>query len=227
MNDSMFRIKICGLTRIDDARVAIDAGADAIGLNFVAGSPRAVPVELATEISAVLPHSVVSVGVFVNSPAAEIVDIAAAVGLGWVQLHGDEPPEALAELPAHLKVLRAFRLQAGDARPIGAFVDASRAAGRLPDGVLVDAFDPAQYGGTGKTLPWGILRGEPVNLGLPLVLAGGLTPTNVAQAITAAGAAVAAVDTASGVEAAPGIKDPQLVRAFVAAAATALERRPR
>jgi phosphoribosylanthranilate isomerase len=219
----MFAIKICGVTRAADAAAVAAAGGDAIGLNFFPGSPRAVTVDAARQIAASLPDSLVTVGVFVNSDAERIASVAAAVHLDWVQLHGQEPATLLAQLPHSLPILRAFRLRNGDAAPVANHLEACRRAGRLPDAILVDAFDERAYGGTGKTLPWESLRDHRfLELGLPVVLAGGLTPANVGQAIAAAGKIVTAVDAASGVERSPGIKDGQRVSSFVRAAAAAL-----
>jgi len=229
----LFRIKICGLTTPDDARLVAAAGADAIGLNFVAGSPRALDVERARAVAAAMPAGVLKVGVFAGTSAAEIRRIVAAVGLDAVQLHGHlegsgpavDPPARCAEL-AGLKVIRAVRLEAG-ADPLAAargwLADAA-ALGKAPDAVIIDAAVPrgteaGHLGGTGATVDWAALAtARP--LGPPTALAGGLTPENVARAIRASRAT--AVDTASGVEAGPGRKDPEKVRAFVAAARAAL-----
>jgi len=213
-----FRVKICGLTRPEDARAAAEAGADAIGLNFYSGSPRCITPEQARAVAAVLPAGVARVGVFVNTLAAEMERIARETPLDYIQLHGDEPPELLAELS--LPVLRAFRLREDDWNPIRAYLARCHQLGRRPAGVLVDAFAPGAYGGTGKTVDWAaVAAGREALDGLPLILAGGLTPENVAAAITAA--RPDGVDTASGVESSPGVKDAYQVRAFVSAATAA------
>jgi len=230
----LFTVKICGITTPADAALAAAAGADAIGLNFVAGSPRALGLEAAQSVAAAVPPGVLKVGVFAGASAAEIRRVAEAVGLDAVQLHGhltgDGPgvdqPVRCAEL-AGLTLIRAVRLEPAD-DPLAAarsWLAEATALGAAPDLVIVDApvtrgTAPGQLGGTGATVDWASLAQAPP-LGLPTALAGGLTPDNVATAIHASMAA--AVDTASGVESAPGRKDPEKVRAFVAAARRALE----
>jgi phosphoribosylanthranilate isomerase len=214
-----FRIKICGITRRADGQAAADAGADAVGLNFVPTSPRRVSPEAARQIAQSLPGRVCKVGVFVNADLTDMVRIAAEVGLDALQLHGDEPPEDIGRL-GPISLIRAFRLQASGVAPLLDYLARCRELGRLPDAVLVDAFQPGRYGGTGQVADWPLVRQLVTQLSpLPVVLAGGLTPDNVGAAIDAA--TPAAVDTASGVESAPGWKDPALVRAFVLRAQTA------
>jgi phosphoribosylanthranilate isomerase len=210
---SLFRIKICGVTRPADAASIADAGADAIGLNFYSASPRFVDDDRAAEIIAALPAHVAKVGVFVNADAATIRKKVERLGLDWVQLHGDEPPEFVAELPG-LAVIRAVRLQDW----ASVLLPASKGKLiRLPKAVLIDAYSASAYGGTGTTVAWEAVPGAKNRLaGLPVILAGGLTPENVAEAIQMA--RPDAVDTASGVESSPGIKDLAKVREFVAAA---------
>jgi phosphoribosylanthranilate isomerase len=209
----LFRIKICGVTRPEDAAEIAAAGADAIGLNFYAGSPRFVEDSLAAEIIAALPAEVAKVGVFVNSDAATIRDRVSRLGLGWVQLHGNEPPDFIQELPG-IRVIRAVRLQD---RTSVILPKAKGQLVRLPNAVLIDAHLPDAYGGTGKTVDWTWIPEAQRRLtGLPIILAGGLTPENIAAAIQTA--RPNAVDTASGVESSPGVKDAGKVRAFVAAA---------
>ena len=215
----MFRIKICGITNIDDAQAAAQAGADAIGLNCFAGSQRFCPLDEARAIAGVVGRSMVKVGVFVDAPADEIRAVAEAVGLDLVQLHGDEPPELLRDLRP-LPVLKAFRL-CGDFSSVGPYLEACHRLVCLPRMVLVDVLSASQYGGTGKTLNWQALRDARREFaGAPLVLAGGLKPDNVAKAVR--DARPWAVDTASGVETSPGKKSNELMRAFVAAANDAL-----
>ncbi|MBI3836664.1 MAG: phosphoribosylanthranilate isomerase [Planctomycetia bacterium] len=217
----MFRIKICGITSVEDALVAAAAGADAIGLNFHPPSPRFCGLELASKIAAAVPPQVCKVGVFVNVTAGEIRAIVASAGLDLVQLHGDEPAETIAELSG-LNVIKAFRV-ANDLSAAAAYLDHCRALGALPQMVLLDAFQPGHYGGTGQTIRVDILRKNRELLGdLPLVLAGGLRPSNVAAAIAAV--RPSAVDTASGVETSPGKKSATLVRAFVETAKAAFAR---
>jgi phosphoribosylanthranilate isomerase len=232
----MFHIKICGVTTPADARLAAEAGADAIGLNFVASSPRCLDAESARAVAAAVPAGVLKVGVFAGMPAASIRRIAADVGLDAIQLHGlltgasetADPPERCAEL-AGLPVIRAVRLEPSQADPLAAarqWIAAARAAGACPAMAIVDAAvtvsretGATALGGTGLTVDWKALASAPP-LGIPMALAGGLTPNNVAEAIRQTGCR--AVDTASGVELAPGHKDPVKVRAFVQAARAAL-----
>jgi phosphoribosylanthranilate isomerase len=210
---SLFRIKICGVTRPEDAQAIAEAGADAVGLNFYPSSPRFVSDERATEIIAALPAGVAKVGVFVNLDAGSIRDKVQLLGLDWVQLHGDEPPEFIAELPG-LAVIRAVRLQD---RVSVVLPTTKGKLVRLPNAVLIDAYSASGYGGTGKTVAWEHIPEARRRLaGLPVILAGGLTPDNVAEAIRIAGPD--GVDVASGVESSPGIKDPVKVSRFVAAA---------
>jgi phosphoribosylanthranilate isomerase len=236
MNDLLFRVKVCGVTSPADARIVAAAGADAVGLNFVAGSPRRLTVEVARAVSAAVPSSVLTVGVFAGSPPEDIRRIAAAVGLGAVQLHGHmfaagddaivDAPGACAALEG-LPVIRAVRLEAGAGDPLAAartWIRMAEIAGGRPAMALVDAAVPGdaaagRLGGTGERADWGRVASAPA-LPVPLALAGGLTPANVARAIAASGCP--AVDAASGVETAPGVKDPTLVTAFVAAARRAL-----
>lgn len=225
----LFRIKICGVTTPADACMIAAAGADAIGLNFVSGSPRALDVEQARAVAAPVPPGVLKVGVFAGTVAAEIRRIVAAVGLEAVQLHGHpggdgpavDPPARCAEL-AGLTVIRAVRMEAGS-DPLAAarrWLAEAAALGSAPAAVIIDAAVPREtpaghLGGTGAKVDWTTLATcRP--LGPPTALAGGLTPDNVALAIRVSGAA--AVDTASGVESQPGRKDPIKVRAFVVAA---------
>jgi phosphoribosylanthranilate isomerase len=219
----LFRIKICGITSAADGSWAAESGADAVGLNFVPSSPRCVTTETARRIVQALPPGVRKVGVFVNSAPAEILQIASDVGLDTLQLHGDEPPEDLRSL-ADWPLLRAFRIRRGDEPRVEDYLARCRAVGRLPDAVLVDAWQSGAYGGTGRLVDWGLARelGERL-VDMPLILAGGLTPDNVADAIQVA--QPAGVDTASGVESRPGQKDPERVRAFVVAARQAFARR--
>lgn len=211
----MFRIKICGITTPADAQSAVAAGADAIGLNFFAASPRRVSLEQARPIVAAVGDRACKVGLFVNHSAAEICQRYDELGLDLVQLHGDEPAELLAAL-AGRPVMRAFR-SGGDFRAVAAYLARCGELRCLPRLVLVDALSAGRYGGTGVTADWQAIAEHRTSFGeVPLVLAGGLRPDNVAQAIAAV--RPDAVDTASGVESSPGVKSPELVRAFVDAA---------
>lgn len=212
----MFRVKICGVTRPEDVELVLRAGGDAIGLNFYPASKRHVSVEQAATLAS-RAGDAWKVGVFVNARADEIREIAAKVGLTAVQLHGDEPPEMVAEL-ADLCVIKAFRWQGGS--EIDHFLEQCQASENMPRAVLVDAHRPGEYGGTGDTADWKEVAQWRQTLSIPLILAGGLTGHNVAAAIAAV--APDAVDTASGVESAPGGKDAEKVEAFVKAAAEAL-----
>lgn len=202
------RIKICGITRPEDGEHAVESGAWAIGMVFWAGSPRGVSVAAAAEIAAPLRRRAERVGVFVNATLDEVVGTAEAVGLSWVQLHGEEGPsfcEAVARR-AGVKVIKAARIRArADVQAIDAF--------RNVDAHLFDAYREGEPGGTGATFRWDLARERLSDL--PLVLAGGLTAENVADGI--AQTTPWAVDVSSGVEASPGVKDPDQVEAFVAA----------
>ncbi len=165
-----WRVKICGVTGVDDAQVVAQAGADAIGFNFYAGSKRYLDPQTAAEIARSLPAGMRKVGVFVNASAKQIQEIAALVGLDLVQLHGDEPPEFLADV-ADRKLVRAFRCGPDGLDPILAYLKRCRQLETLPDAVLLDALDPQHYGGTGRTLDWAALIPDIALLGdLPWVL---------------------------------------------------------
>ena len=217
------RVKICGITRPEWACAAAEAGADAIGLLF-AESPRQIRPETAAEIIAALPPWVAPVGVFVDAPASAIRGLAERLHLGAVQLHGDEPPEMLADL-GPVKVLKVLGV-ASVAAPSAGFgqgLDAARrwrdraeALGRRPDAYLVDARVPGgPRGGTGRVADWSLAARMQAEGFRPLVLAGGLGPENVAEAVRAV--RPWGVDTSSGTEASPGEKSPEKIRAFVEA----------
>ncbi len=195
------KVKICGVTCVADALHAARAGADAIGLNFAARSPRRVSVEQAAAIAAALPAGVCRVGVFVDAGRDEIAAVAARVGLDALQFHGDEPPALCAGWSA--KTIKAVRVR--DAATLAA------ASAYAVDFILADAYVEGQAGGTGRRVPLEWLGGVARER---LILAGGLTPETVAEAVRAVRPAV--VDVASGVEAAPGIKDPEKVERFIA-----------
>lgn len=201
------RIKICGITRPEDAVVAARAGADAIGLVFHEPSSRAVDARAAAAICAALPPFVTRVGLFVDAPPARIDAVLAEVPLDVLQFHGAETPETCRR---HGRpYLRALRVGApGWDRDLEAWRDAQA--------LLLDAWVPDCPGGTGRTFDWDRIPG---GLPRPLVLAGGLTPDNVGGAVGRA--RPAAVDVSGGVESAPGRKDPSLVRRFIHAARAA------
>lgn len=193
----MTAIKICGITRPEDAAAAVDLGANALGFVLWPGSPRHTTTEAAAAIVRGLPPFVTSVGVFVD-PSSEDLARAAGAGLRLAQVHGTVPGGRLA-----LPVLRAVHLGAADSDRIEPDV--------ADDTVLLDAHDPVQHGGTGRTVDW--MRARTIAVRRRIVLAGGLTPINVRDAITTV--RPYAVDVASGVEAAPGIKDHMKLRAFI------------
>ena len=196
------RVKICGITRPEHARAAASAGADAIGLMFYEPSPRFVPRAQAAAVCAALPPLVSIVGVFVNPAPREIEAAVRGLPVDLLQFHGDEPPELCAE--AGKPYIKAVRV-----RTRGDIVEA---AARYPDAraLLLDAHHDALWGGTGKRFDWSIV---PDDVDHPIVLAGGLTPENVAGAIRLVGPF--AVDVSGGVESAPGEKDPRSIERFI------------
>jgi phosphoribosylanthranilate isomerase len=216
----LFRIKICGVTSAKDAQFVALAGADAVGLNFYPQSQRCIDMPTAQSIVQVLPSKVFRVGVFVNSAPSDITAVASALNLSWVQLHGDEPPELAAAIGG-VSILKAFPFDDGLVTRVREYFDACQRLGARLGGLLVDAPRRGEFGGTGEVVDWKSLAAMRSSLpDLPLVLAGGLTPFNVAEAIAAVHPS--AVDVASGVESKPGAKDLLLVRAFVTAAKKAL-----
>jgi phosphoribosylanthranilate isomerase len=196
-------VKICGVTRAEDAARAAELGAAYVGLNFWPGSRRHVTVEQARAITAALPEGVLRVGVFVIAPAAHVTAVAREVGLDLVQFHGDETPEACAQL--ELRWLRALRV--GSATDLEALAHYPGA-----DAILLDT-PSAGYGGSGRTFDWTLAARAVAMSSRPVILAGGLTPENVAAAVTTV--RPYAVDVAGGVEAAPGVKDPDKMRRFI------------
>lgn len=206
-------IKVCGITTVEDGVQCAEAGADAVGFVFFPMSPRRMNAERAAAVARALPPFVLRVGVFVNAAPGEMARVADAVGLDLLQLHGDEPPEAFDRLPR--RALKAVRVGKGFA-PREALDYEGRAAG-----LLVDTRSPGDTlmpGGTGRTFDWSLV-GEVRARSRFLVLAGGLGPENVADAVAAV--RPDAVDVSSGVEALPGRKDLRLVRAFVEAVRSA------
>ncbi|MCG8583785.1 MAG: phosphoribosylanthranilate isomerase [Pirellulales bacterium] len=217
----MFRVKICGITNVEDARMAVDAGADAIGLNFYAKSRRYVEPQLAAEIAHSISQNTTVVGLFVNSSVDEINAIRDRVPIDVVQLHGDESPELLRELDSN-RILRALRFGTEGIRPLVDYLKRCEQLNCLPGAVLIDAYAEGAYGGTGQKLDWQRLARERRDLpDLPLILAGGLSPDNVAEAIRVVGPH--GVDVSSGVETESNSqqntrKNAAKVHAFVAAA---------
>lgn len=215
----MFRIKICGVTCLEDARVVAAAGADAIGLNFYSESVRRISVDVAQTICQHLPSPISRIGVFVNETASRIVELSRLLHLDFVQLHGDESVRDVFALEG-LSVIRAVRASREEVDRVLALVDACRSERSPLAALLLDAVHPRAYGGTGKTADWQLFSDLRKRLApLPLILAGGLRPDNVARAV--AQTLPDAVDTASGVERRPGRKDPKLVQEFVARAQAA------
>ena len=197
------RVKICGITNWDDARLSVDLGASALGFNFYPSSPRAISPADAWNIIRRLPPFVEAVGVFVDWPALVVDAMARALHLGAVQLHGSESPKVVGALGRKHRVIKAVQVGRG-------FRLSSLSKYRGADALLLDGFAPGLHGGTGRTLDWKLAR-DARKYG-PIILAGGLTPENVAEAIRVA--EHYAVDVASGVEARPGRKDPARLRAF-------------
>jgi len=202
----MTLVKICGITNPGDARVAADAGADAVGFIF-AESPRRVGVEEARRISIALPENVIKVGVFVDEEPADVLRISREVGLDLAQLHGDEPPEAVTALrEAGVKVMKALRVESA------ASLDAlDEYEAEL---FLLDAYSAKARGGTGERFDWGVaksLRGRD-----NIVISGGLGPENVREAVEFF--EPFGVDASSSLEDGPGRKNGELVRRFVLAA---------
>jgi phosphoribosylanthranilate isomerase len=212
------KVKVCGLTEVQNALACAQAGADWIGLNFHAPSPRSISVERGIEISWALEKLVeAQVGVFVNRPYRELAEIATEAGLNFVQLHGDEPPEFLLDFQTYkppMPVVRAFRLSdnASIDRML-AYLDRAEVLGCPPYAILVDAHVPGQPGGTGQSIAMNLLEQLPPHP--RLILAGGLTPENVAGYVERVRPWM--VDVASGVESSPGLKDIAKVKAFVEA----------
>ncbi len=202
---STVRVKICGITRPEDACAAAEAGADAIGLVFYAKSPRAVTIEQAQAVLAALPPFVTTVGLFVDNDPAELHSILAAVPLDLLQFHGNESAEYCDSFAR--PYIKALRVRPGE--DIAALVAAFPKA----QGVLLDAFVEGLPGGTGESFDWSLV---PRNLSKPLILAGGLNPGNVGEAV--ARVAPYAVDVSGGVEASKGIKDASKIAAFIRAA---------
>jgi phosphoribosylanthranilate isomerase len=201
---AVVRSKVCGITRIEDALLAIAAGADALGFVFYPQSPRAVTMEQARTIIAALPPFVTTVGLFVNADRAELNKLLEFLPLDLLQFHGDETANDCSGYQR--PYIKALRVKPDDdiAQLVAPYMQAS--------GILLDTFVPGVPGGTGATFDWSLV---PHNLAKPIILAGGLTAQNVAAAI--AQVQPYAVDVSGGVEAAKGIKDGAKVEAFLRA----------
>jgi phosphoribosylanthranilate isomerase len=198
--------KVCGITNPGDARVAVDAGADAIGLIF-AESPRKVSLEEARKVSIALPENILKVGVFVDAEPGEVLQIAREVGLDLAQLHGDETPETVAAIRnAGLPVMKAFRVRNTEA--LGALERYEA------DLFMLDAWSARARGGTGETFDWGLAKS--VKGRGNIVVSGGLTPENVREAVEFF--EPYGVDASSSLEERPGKKSGERVRRFVRAA---------
>ena len=195
------RVKICGVTRLEDALCAIEAGADALGFVFYEPSPRFISVEQAAAIIAQLPPFVTCVGLFVNTPIAQVKSVAQQIGLDLIQFHGDETAAACDGLG--LPYIRALRMQPGQA--IAELAESYQKA----RAILLDAWVPGIPGGTGETFDWAAIPA----LTKPLILAGGLTVDNVAQAVLQV--RPYAVDVSGGVELRSGVKDQSKLKRFI------------
>jgi phosphoribosylanthranilate isomerase len=205
---STTRVKICGLTRVEDALSAVNAGADAIGLVFYAPSPRAVSIAQAQAIVAALPPFVSVVGLFVNASQAEIESVLSQVRIDILQFHGDETPADCARIK--MPYFKAIRVKS-DTNLLQYCIDFKDAKA-----LLLDAFSDAAYGGTGQQFDWNLIPPNfAKNVAKPVILAGGLTAENVAQAIQQV--QPYAVDVSGGVESAKGIKDAAKIAAFMQA----------
>ena len=206
----MVKVKICGITSRKDAFLALDAGADALGFNLIPSSRRYIAPPAARAIVAALPPFVTPVGVFANTASGIVRRQAAFCGFDLAQLHGDETPGEVGALAKSLPVIKAIRVRAAaDIRRAASFVRAKL--------LLFDSFDRTRLGGTGATFDWKLLR-RPKG-GLPFLLAGGLTPANVAEAVRAV--RPYGVDVASGVESVPGRKERGRLERFIRAAKNA------
>ena len=198
----MTKIKICGFTNADVAREAALAGADAIGLTFYSPSPRNVSIDVARWIVAALPPFVNRVGLFVNANPSQIDEILAEVSLDTLQFHGDETPADCEQY--QMPFIKAVRVTTEtNLQQVAADFSAASA-------LLLDAYNPAAYGGTGESFDWSLAK---VDIDLPIILAGGLVEANVAEAIAQVNPY--AVDTSSGVESTKGVKDIDKIRRFI------------
>jgi len=198
----MTRIKICGITRVEDLLAAVDSGADAIGLVFYDKSPRNLNLQQAVKLAAATPPFVTLVGLFVNPGVAEVNDVLQAIPLGVLQFHGEEEPKFCGQFGR--PYLKALRVKAG----LNLVQYAARFAGA--QGLLLDAFVEGTHGGTGASFDWALI---PPDLSLPLILSGGLHAANVGEALKQV--RPYAVDVSSGVEASKGIKDAAKIAAFI------------
>jgi phosphoribosylanthranilate isomerase len=218
LNEGRVKVKVCGLTEVVNALACAEAGADWIGLNFHPASPRSISVGRGAEIAEALDGKANPVGLFVDRPFDEVVETIRKIGpMDTIQLHGDEPPEYLLDclnFSPTLRVIRAFRLSdVGSVDRMLTYLDRADQLGCPPHAILVDAHVPGRPGGTGRSIPHEILDRLPDHP--HLILAGGLTPENVAERMALVRPWM--VDVASGVESSPGVKDVAKVSAFVVA----------
>lgn len=200
------QIKICGITKIEDAKICVDLGVDMIGLNFYRQSPRYIEPPFGRQIVEATPASVCPVGVFADASADEVREVAAIVDLACVQLHGNVSPETCRELAQEFRVIRAFQTDDRfQPKNVASFPDCD---------ALLDAAHPELRGGTGRTSDWPTARATRPFTRF-LILSGGLNAKNVQQAIEIVGPH--AVDVCSGVESAPGVKNHEAIKKFIAA----------
>jgi len=210
----MVRVKICGITRPDDATGAVELGVDLIGLNFWPPSKRYVEPGRARELADAVRGQVETVGVFVDAEPDAIREIVETIGLDWVQLHGTESAEVVTDLTG-LRIIQAFGIRdAASVDAVAAHLTRCRDLGGEPDVVLFDTHAAGQPGGTGRAFRWDLLQGR--DWPHPVLLAGGLNPDNVVEAVRTV--RPWGVDVAGGVESAPGLKDVEKMAAFVRAA---------
>ncbi len=202
-NISETKIKICGITSIEDATLAAGLGADALGFIFYSGSKRYIDPDTAREIISALPPFLTKVGVFVNQGVEEISDIQEKTGINVVQLHGDETAEFCSSLSS--TIIKAIRVKD--------ISDLESLAQYPVQAILLDTYSDTEYGGTGKSFDWGILDNKSISQNI--ILSGGLNPDNVAEAVRIV--KPYAIDVSSGVEAEPGKKDHEKVKKFIEA----------
>jgi len=192
------KVKICGITNYEDAAAALDLGADLLGFNFYPKSPRFIKPAKAVQIINKLPAFIDTAGVFVNASIEQIHETTNLCQLDWVQLHGDESPEFCKEFLSHnVKVMKALRVKDQ--------TDIEKVDNYFTDAILLDAFNPERYGGTGLTFDWNIIG----HIGKRVFLAGGINPDNAADAVKLG---VYGIDVCSGIEAEPGKKDHQKMK---------------
>jgi phosphoribosylanthranilate isomerase len=203
----MVKVKVCGLTNLQDALAAVESGADALGFIIYEGSKRFIKPKEVRKITSLLPPFVAKVGVFVNEDPRDVLEILSYCHLDLAQLHGDESPEDCEYVGAH-RVIKVFRLKSEDeVEKIEPFVGKVRA-------ILLDTYDARVYGGTGKPFDWKLaLKVKERFPELPLILSGGLNPDNVSEAVREL--SPFAVDVCSGVEREPGVKEPSKLRSFI------------